>query len=358
MMNNITIAAYNSDVPYGNDVVRLHLNESPFALPPAVYRALEGRLEQHLSLYPDSDCEALRTRLADYVGVSPDMVALGNGIDELILLTTLSLSGARGKVVLTNSTFPGYASSARVVGAAVVNVSISKMGLIAQDIIRSFQNKADIAFICNPHNPTGTVLSPEDVDHIIDAAEAAGTIPVFDEAYMEYADDQRSSALRHVRTGRQVLVLRTFSKAWGLASIRVGYAIGAPQTVERIWEFRRTVPFNINRLAQQVIPVALDNDEYLEVARNFIKRSKEDFYSYLDEKQLTYVPSVTNFVMVCVDCDSTYLANRLIEHYGVLVRDLASFGLPGHVRISIGKAGDMQRLCRALDKEIIRTRIR
>lgn len=351
-MRNSTITSYDVNALSGGDIVRLHLNESPFALPPAVSQALECKLERHLSLYPDSDCGALRTRLAEYVGVSPEMVAIGNGIDELILLTTLSLSGAKGKVILTESTFPGYASSAAVVGAATEVVAIKDHGLVANDIIRAFKSNANIAFICNPHNPTGTILSSDDVDRMVDAAEAAGIIPIFDEAYMDYADDQRSSALRHVQTGRNILVMRTFSKAWGLASIRAGYVIGSPKAIGRIWEFRRTIPFNVNRFAQRVIPVALDNDEYLHSTRNVIRITREALYSYFDSRNLNYIPSVTNFVMVHVDCDSTYLAKRLIERHGVMIRDLAPFGIPGHVRISIGTPDDMKRLCEALDEEI------
>ncbi|MFE8957409.1 histidinol-phosphate transaminase [Streptomyces iakyrus] len=343
-----TVHSLHREHERADGMLRLHCNENPYGPPPGVIASVTKELEGRCSTYPDSEVTALRGALAEHVGVPAEMVAVGNGADELVLLITLASAGPGDTVVVTESTFPGYATSAAVAGATVRSVPLHRDRVSATALVEAVDEGARLMFVCNPHNPTGTVLSPAAVEEILAACERTGVVPVFDEAYMEFAGPGFDHALDAVRAGRRLLVLRTFSKAWGLAALRAGYAVGPADLIAGVVDTRRALPFSVNRLAQQAALAALSSPDHIAEVFERTTRERERLCRALTSLGVSHVPSVTNFVMVKTPGNSTRFASRLADEHGILVRDLTPFGYPGHVRVSVGTAENTDQFCEAL----------
>jgi histidinol-phosphate aminotransferase len=345
----VTLASLGSGPAEGGDYLRLHFNESPYGPPPAAVRAAQDELTARCGLYPDPDCGAIRERIGQYHGVTPDLVAVANGVDELILLTCLTFRGPAGPatVAVTSGTFPGYASSATVAGATLRTVPMSD-DIPVGALSAALHDGADLAFVCNPHNPTGAALDQAGVAALLDAAEASGGVVVFDEAYLDFAGPDYDFALDAVRAGRRLVVLRTFSKAWGLASLRIGYAVGAPDLIARIWATRGTLPFNVNRPAQHAAAAALEHPEYVAGVRRKTAAARQRLRQALTALGVDFAPSVANFVLVKVGGDSAMIARELAGRHQILVRDLSPLGRPGCLRVTVGTTDQVDRFCAAL----------
>jgi histidinol-phosphate aminotransferase len=348
MSTSTFVESFNTGFTTDLTALRLHLNESPYGQPAAAREAALAELRERLSVYPDSDCAALRARIAEHHGVSADMVAVGNGVDELVLLSALTFLPAGGTALVTETTFPGYRAASAVAGGSVRAVPLADFRVEPSGFGAALTEDVDLAYVCNPVNPTGTVLDRAGVEQIIDDAERAGTVVVFDEAYVDFAGPEHEHAMNAARAGRRVLALRTFSKAWGLAALRVGYAIGPAELIGRLWQTRQALPFNVNRPALHAAVAALDDHEFLPGVRTRTAQAREHLYRRVTELGLGYVPSVTNFVLVRLGGDSEVVAKRLSAEHQVLVRDLTRFGLPGCLRVSVGTIEQIDRFYLAL----------
>lgn len=347
------LSAFNSGFHAGPNTARLHLNENPYEIPGEILAQIERTIREGLGLYPDSECDALRQSIADYVGVPMDMIAVGNGVDELIMLLTLTYARDGKAVVFTDSTFPGYKSAATIAGARQKAIPLANYSVDSAALISAMDEDTAISFVCNPLNPTGSLLKPDETRAIMDATRDKGVIPVFDEAYIDYVKDEASSsALKSIAEGGTGLVLRTFSKAWGLASLRIGFVVGPAELIEPIWQTRNALPFNVNRIAQSVLPEVLRNSNYINDVRNKNHYVRSVFCERLDALNINYRPSEANFVMVSAHGDSTALTEKLARRHDILVRDLALFGIPGWLRVSVGTNEEMSDLAKALETEV------
>ncbi|MEU8925301.1 aminotransferase class I/II-fold pyridoxal phosphate-dependent enzyme [Kitasatospora sp. NPDC048545] len=331
-------------------MLRLHCNENPYGPPAQALAAAAEELRARTAHYPDPGSPGLRERLAEFHEVEPDMVVVGNGLDELLLLTALTFLGPGDGALVTDSTFPGYATATAAARGEVRTVPLAPgLRLPVEALTAALAEPGlRLAFVCNPHNPTGQALGPQEVAGILDRAEAAGVVPVFDEAYMEFAAPSFESALAAVREGRRLLVLRTFSKAWGLAGLRTGYAVGPRDLVGRIARTKAAVPFSVNRVAQRAAAAALAHPEHLAQARRNNAEARERLYRGLTELGVGYLPSQANFVLIEVPGNSARTAERLAEEHRIAVRDLGIFGLDRHLRVTVGTPADVDRFCRAL----------
>jgi histidinol-phosphate aminotransferase len=341
----------DTEIPDGGDHLRLHLNENPYGPPPGTVDAVREESEHHLHRYPDADCRELREKLAAHFGVGADMVAVGNGTDEIVLVTSLTFLREPGtSVVTTATTFPGYVMSAASVGRTPLTVPLDGTHLPVGALAERLEAGADLAFVCNPLNPTGALLDRAEVTRLLDAAERGGGVVVFDEAYIDFAGPDHEFALRAVREGRRALVTRTFSKAWGLASVRMGLAVGPAELIARVSATAGALPFNVNRQAQRAVLRALEHPEHLERVRAGNARARELLGKELDALGLAHAPSASNFVMVDVPPpgDSAALAARLTAEHRVFVRALDALGMPGRLRISVGTEAEVERLATAL----------
>jgi histidinol-phosphate aminotransferase len=343
--------------PEGADVLRLHCNESPYGAPPAALEAAAAELREHHNVYPDHESSELTARLAAALDVTPDMIVVANGADELIQQIVLTFRDAdkadkadsadsadsAGPVAVTTQTFPGYAAAASVAGAPLTTIPMADHRVVPEAVAAALRDGARLAFVCNPHNPCGTTLDRAAVTEIITAAETTGAVPVFDEAYIEFADPEHDVTLAALREGRRAVVLRTFSKAWGLAGLRVGYAVGPADVMALIRRTRQSTPFSVNRLAQRAAVAALDTPGHLADIRAKTAAARERLVAGLQAAGVECVPSQANFVLARFGPDSSAVARALATDHGVLVRDLAPLGLPGFVRVTVGTEAQVDR---------------
>jgi len=334
-----------------DDLVRLHLNENPYgASPAAVAAGRDAAVASHL--YPDSDRTETIAAIAAKHRVPAESVIVGNGTDELLLIMTLALTRPRDRVVVTASTFPGYRMAADLARVKPVTVTTDTFRIDVARVVDAIERTAArVAFICNPHNPFGTLLTPSDIRDVVYAAARRGTVLIFDEAYMEYAGGKGAIDLSWVPTTDNVIVTRTFSKAYGLAAYRIGYAIGAMECVDHIRAVQRALPFSVNRPAQAAAIAAIGDEDHLSAVVTRNATARRSLGSELDKLGYPHVRSDTNFVLITGFEDSTATTRTLAAKYRILVRDAALFGCSGCLRVTIGTDEGIASLCEALAAE-------
>jgi histidinol-phosphate aminotransferase len=346
MRESLREASYNTGFDQSADVLRLHLNENPYGASVKVSGAvIQSLLELHR--YPDSDCTALRERVAGYHGVSPNMVLIGNGTDELMLVAALAFLSSQRLALTTASTFPGHRMAALTVGADLTEVPLRGVGFPVDDLLTAFQAKPSVAFFCNPHNPTGATLTPYELQRLVHGAEANGVIPIFDEAYIEFADPGAGNALPAVRSGARLVLTRTFSKAYGIAGVRVGYALGPASLIDSMQAVHNTLPFSVNRIALAAAESALDDPGFIDEVRSRTATARTALCECLDRMGVPYLRSRVNFVLIQTPFDSAVVAERLLREHRILVRDASRFGFPCSIRVSLGTPEQMERFCDA-----------
>ncbi len=342
---------YNTELEMGfDDVHRLHLNENPYRYSEHIDEVIHQELNKN-HFYPDTDCSLLRHSLASFYDVDPSMVLIGNGTDELILVASLAFLKQTSRVIITKSTFPGYYIASLLKNALVTSVPIDNYNLSVGRFLDTCQQYQDVslAFICNPHNPIGTAIFNEQISLIVETLQSRQIIPVFDEAYAEFAGLEFSSVLDFIRNGFQALMLRTFSKAYGLAGFRIGYVIGPASLIAVMSRVRAALPFSTNRLAQVAAITALQDQSFITKARTKIVATKNFFYDEMKRLGIPYIPSITNFVLIKIPEDSANFSHRLLKEHHVLTRDTGSFGLTNHLRISMGTTRQMKYVCSAIE---------
>jgi histidinol-phosphate aminotransferase len=326
------------------ELARLHLSEGSVASTRCI-PAIASEIET-VNLYPDPDCEALVLALARHWQTTPEHIAVSNGSDELILLCALALGDPSRPGTISGGTFRGHRFALEVSHRGYREVPLVDGRIDAESFARAIP-EAGIAFVCTPHNPSGTVLAQEEFDLIVAAAAASGVPLVVDEAYMEFAPKATASAVCLSAPGLRVVALRTFSKAYGLAGVRVGYAIGSRLEIAALRAAQRVLPFRVNRLGQAAALAALEDAGCIERVRAETARRRQWFTQALREAGFRVHESATNFVTVAVE-DPVELTRTLREDHAIAVRDTRDMGYPGHVRISLGEKNELERVIRAL----------
>jgi histidinol-phosphate aminotransferase len=325
---------------------RLHLNESIYGACPAALDAARSALSA-VSVYPDPARLELAGLLARHHDVAPEQVLIANGSDELVLLSALSIGDLQRPGVTTAGTFPGYRICLESTGRGCLEVLLhgprTDVATLGQEM-----RQAGVAYVCNPHNPTGGALDKDELATLTGMAASSGTPLIVDEAYLDFAPEGTAQVRDRLAADLPLLSLRTFSKAYGLAALRIGYAIGSADLTARIRAVQGAMPFSVNRIAQAAAAAALGEQGFIRSVRARNADRREWFRGLLAERGGSSLPSVTNFVAVAVT-DSALVAQQLAAGYGILVRDTAAFGFPGHLRVSLGQPEEMIRLLDALE---------
>lgn len=306
-----------------------------------------ARAAHDVHRYPDPTCRTLRRALAERFGVSPDQIVVANGADNLITLLAHVMLGPGRMAAIPEVSFATYEIASLVSGAGVVKVPMRGHGIDPDGMAGALAAGAKVAFVANPNNPTGTILTAAEVDAILRAAPD-GSIVVLDEAYADFVTDPRypdSPAL--VRDGQPVVVLRTFSKAYGLAGLRVGFALCPPPVAAALWQVREA--FATNRVAEAAAEAALADTEHYARTRGMIVEGRRALARALAEMGLEVVPSEANYLWVKAGVPSTELAPRLARE-GVLIRPGHLWGLPSFIRVSVGTADQNERFVEALQR--------
>src|SRR5438128_10596121 len=314
------------------ELVRLSSNENPLGASPRVIEAVR-REAAHIHLSPDGGSGARRYALAHGLGISPEQIVVGNGADELITLIALAAFDPGDEVAMPDPSFEPYATGAQIAGARVVPSPLAGYETDLDDLRRRVTPRTKVVFLCSPHNPATTIIRRRALLAFLGALGDDPPLIVLDEAYRDFVDDpEYPDGVSLLTRYPRLLVLRTFSKIAGLAGLRVGYAIGSLETIDRLNRVR--APYNVNRLGQVAALAALEDHEHLERTRRLVIEERAFLSVELTKRGYRFPRSHANFLLVAVP-DPAALRARLLKA-GILVRDGASLGFPGHLRFSVG----------------------
>jgi histidinol-phosphate aminotransferase len=328
-------------------IVKLASNENPLGCSPSVAKVLAehfGHGETVLARYPDSDAFDLRHALARHHRVSAECIAMTNGSHELIDLCAALTLHAGNEGLYSQYAFQAYPISIRARGATAIEVPAREYRHDPAAICAALTNATRLVYLCNPNNPTGTVLAPADIERILEAASPR-TLVVLDEAYIDYLDPAlRPDSVGLVARYPQLVVARTFSKAYGLASLRVGYGIMHPELVDAIARIRPT--FSVNALAQHAALAALADHAFLRRTQDVNRAGLAQITQTLERHRVEWIPTHANFVAIRLN-DAKAVAQRLLQA-GVVVRPLAAYALDDFIRVTIGTEDENAAFLQAL----------
>jgi len=330
------------------EVIKLASNENSWGPSPKALTAIKRSLPG-INRYPDAQGYYLKKRLAKFFGLIPENFVLGNGSDELIDVVIKTFVEADENIITSCGTFLEYEIIAQVNDRKVKKAPLRYFKYDLGAMLKLVDKKTKLIFIANPNNPTGTYVTKYEIAEFIKALPP-GVVVVFDEAYNTFIDvDDYPQTLAYLKKNKQIIILRTFSKAYGLAGLRLGYAIAAPELAAYLERIRQ--PFNVNLLAQVAGLAALEDKEFLKKTRRLTLEGKDFIYRELSEMGLGYVPSVANFILVDVGRDSRQVFKSCLK-FGVIVREMSQYGLANFIRVTIGTLKENKRLMRVLRKVI------
>jgi histidinol-phosphate aminotransferase len=336
---------------YGEILVELGSNENSFGCSPLVQQAIVAALPL-LHRYPDPRGGDLKLALAERHDVAPETILLGNGSHELLMQLAQVFAGPGQSVVASQFGFAVYAIAAQAAGArhvaapALPDEASMPRGHDLDAMLAAIDGDTRLVFVCNPNNPTGTSVSLQVLQRFLDAVPP-GVIVVVDEAYQEYVlDPDVGSALPLLRTHPQLVVARTFSKAYGLAGLRCGYVVAHPSLVAVVERVRES--FNVNSLALAAAEAALDDQAHVREVRMRTAAERERLAAALAARGCRVFPSQTNFLLVHFGIDAQATEARLLNA-GVVVRPMAGYGLGDCLRITVGQRSENERLLAVLD---------
>lgn len=324
-------------------IVKLASNENPLGPSPMAQRAMADATRQ-MHIYPDGGGYRLRSALAEKHEVDLANVVLGNGSNEIIELLCHCFLNPDAELIAAEHAFVVYKLMATLFGAKYVEVPDPGFIHDLDAMAAAVTEKTRLVFVANPNNPTGTLVSSEAIERFLDALPDH-VIAVFDEAYFEFLENP-TDTIRYVREGRNVIVMRTFSKAQGLAGLRIGYGI-APTSITSILQKARQ-PFNTNELAQMAALASLADVDHIAATVENNRLGRELFQTRFAEMGLEFVPSHANFVLVKVGDGDRVFAELLKR--GVIVRAMRGYKLPEWVRISVGLPAENQRCLETLSE--------
>ena len=333
---------------YGlDDIIKLASNENPLGPSPKAVEAMAAALPR-LNLYPDGRSHDLRQALARRFDVDFAQVAVGNGADDLILQLSMAFLEDDDEVVVSRSSFAMYDVYAHAMRARLIKTPLAAGYRIDLEAMAdAITDRTKIVYICNPNNPTGTMSPAEEADRFL-VRLPDRVLCVIDEAYAEMVESERyPDSLAMVREGRRnVLVLRTFSKVYGLAGIRLGYAFGPSSIVGTLAKAKPA--FTVNALAQAAGIAALEDDDFVRRTIETNRAGRRQLCGAFDRLGLEYAESHTNFVLVRIGPTASEIHQRLLER-GIIVRPMAGYELPELLRISIGTSEQNERFLAALE---------
>ncbi len=326
-----------------SEIIKLASNENPLGPSPKALEAMREALERS-HFYPDGGGYYLREAIAQKFDLKRENVILGNGSNEIIEFIGKGFLKPGDEIVTARHSFAVYKLMAQLFGARTIEVDDPHFTHDLTAMAAAITPRTKEVFVANPNNPTGTLVSQAEIDRFVDRVPEHVVI-VFDEAYYEFLDTPPDT-LKFIRQGRpNIIVLRTFSKIQGLASLRIGYGLGSPELVDVLQKTRQ--PFNANGIAQAGALAGLLDDEHQRATRELTHEGRDYLQRSFASLGLKFVPSQANFVLVKVG-DGKALFQALLKR-GVIVRDMNSYGLPEWIRVSIGTMEQNRRFIRELN---------
>lgn len=330
------------------EILKLASNENPIGTSPKALRALKERISETY-LYPDDVCYYLKKDISKHLDVAPENLIVGNGSVELILIASMVYLSPEDEFIAGEQAFALGKISAVLMGAKFTGIPEDNYTHDLKGIREAINDKTKILYIDNPSNPLGTKLSRKEIEEFVYSIPD-NILIILDEAYYEFVKGEDfPDSIRFVKENKNVFVLRTFSKIYGLAALRVGYGIGPPEIVSTIRKAR--LPFNVNRLGQIAASAALDDEEHIKKTLEVNEGGRRYLSEAFEKMGIFYIPTSTNFITFKTNIDGKILFKEL-QKRGIIARPLANYGMPEFIRITIGKREQNQRFIETL-KEII-----
>jgi histidinol-phosphate aminotransferase len=321
--------------------VKMASNENPLGTAAAVQQAIAAAIGQ-VALYPDANAFYLRKALATELGLPMEQILIGNGSDDVNKIVGETLLNAGDEVVIPHPTFSVYEYIAKLMNAVPILVAAhSGLGNDLEAMRRAITAKTKLVFVCNPNNPTGTIVKKAELKAFLDSIPPTVMV-VIDQAYGDFADDpDYPDGQEFVKAGYQnVIIYRTFSKIHGLAGLRLGYCVTNPELIAEMMKVKD--PFNANLVAQTAGIAALSSKEHVRASQELVWTEKPRFYRELERLGVEYLPTQANFILINIGRDSKPLYEYLMQN-GIIVRAAHSFGLPNHLRVTFGTPGQNTR---------------
>jgi histidinol-phosphate aminotransferase len=314
-------------------IVKLASNENPFGCSKKVETFLKTNAFSH-AIYPDGYAKELRMKVAEQLSVGPGQLLFGNGSDEVIEIISRALLDGDKSTVMAAPTFPQYKHNAIVEGAEIREVPLDSAGKHQlTKMLAEIDETTSVVWLCSPNNPTGEYIRSEELISFLDAVPAH-VLVVLDEAYYEYvvAEDYYDS-LELLKSYPQLLITRTFSKAYGLAGFRVGFGIANEDVIRKLEPIRE--PFNNNALGQGAAAAAVEDQEFIRECRDHNRKGLEQYYQFCREQGLHFIPSQANFVLIDFGVSGDDVFQYLMSK-GYIVRSGEALGYPNSVRVTVG----------------------
>ena len=325
-----------------SNIIKLTSNENPLGPSKSALNAVV-QASKELTRYPDGNGFSLKAALAKHVQLTSDQITLGNGSNDVLELLARTFVSSNDEVIFSQYAFAVYPLVTQAIGAKAVIAPASDFGHDLDAMTTLISEKTKLIFIANPNNPTGTALAPKQVETFLKQVPES-VIVVLDEAYVEYTT-QQFNTVAWLAGYPNLVITRTFSKAYGLAALRVGYSLSSPEIADCLNRIRQ--PFNVNSLALAAAVAALADKDYIEQSRQLNEAGLKQFVTGFEQLGLTYILSKGNFITVDVKRNADTIYQSLLQQ-GVIVRPIANYGLPQHLRISVGLGEENQRCLDAL----------
>jgi histidinol-phosphate aminotransferase len=324
-------------------------NENPLGPSPKAVEAIKAESGK-VNRYPQGPCTILKRKVAARLGIEEQMIIFSNGADNCLRIIGYTFLNTGDEVIVAHPAFPVYGIVARVMGAVPVEVPLKNHAHDLPAMAERIGDRTKLVFVCNPNNPTGTIVGRKQLDPFVEALPDH-VVLILDEAYFEFVDDEDyPNALDYIREGRNVVALRTFSKLFGIAGLRIGYALASPEltgVMERVRE-----PFPVSRVAEAAALAAVDDQEFKNRVLANNEESKRFFYQSFDKLGLSYARTHTNFMFVDLGTDSKEAAQALLER-GYLIRAGTPWKHPSFARITFGTMEENRGFVSAL-AEVLR----
>jgi len=328
--------------------IKLASNENPIGPSPKALEAIRGALK-NLHRYPDGSNYYLRKRLAEKLKVSVNQIVLGNGSNEIIELLVRTFLREGDEVVIPEASFLMYEIMVQAGGGRPVKVALKERVLDLEGMAGGMSSRTRMIFVNNPNNPTGTIVSRDDFEEFLQRVPPE-VIVVLDEAYIDFVRDKTCpTGLDYLDGDKIVVTLRTFSKAYGLAGLRIGYGVMKESLTDPMHRVRQ--PFNTNLLAQVGALAALDDDAFLEKTVSTVHKGLDFLYREVEKLGLRCLPTQTNFFLIDLERDAKSVFEKMLRG-GVIVRPMTEYGYPNHIRINVGLPEENQRFVDVL-REVI-----
>lgn len=331
-----------------SEIIKLASNENPFGYSPKVKEAIAGEMDK-ISLYPDGAAVELTQAIARKFGVSTNQVIFGMGSDEVILMIARAYLTPGDETIMASTTFPQYKHNAQVEGAVCIEVPLVEGKHDLDAMLAKVTDKTKIIWVCNPNNPTGTMSTHEEVAAFL-AAVPEHVLVVLDEAYCEYnTTTEYPRTFELLSAYKNVIALRTFSKIYGLAALRIGYGIGHPDVIHTINQVRE--PFNTARFAQAAALAALEDQEFINQCREANSEGIRYLEAEFSRLGLFSYPAHGNFIMVDVKRSAAEVFEGLLKR-GLIVRQDPGWNMPTCLRITVGSREQNEKLVQALEQAL------